>query len=56
MFLTSGKNSPEMIESTENVGLVNLLIYASLNRKFEVLCAITFGGTATHLKVVAPFK
>ena len=25
-------------------------------RKPQVLCAITFGGIATHLKVVVPFK
>ena len=28
----------------------------SKNRKLEVLCAITFGGIATHLKVVVLFK
>ena len=25
-------------------------------RKLQVLCAITFGGIATHLKVIAAFK
>ena len=26
------------------------------NRKVQVLCAITFGGIATHLKVIVAFK
>ena len=26
------------------------------NKKVQVLCAITFGGIATHLKVIAAFK
>ena len=28
----------------------------SKNRKVQVLCAITFGGIAMHLKVIAAFK